>query len=861
MRERCLSSFVYVSMVVFCAACGPSSESSTDEGPTAAAREALVDVSPPSIMCAAAGDCTLTPTVDSTNGPATVTLGLHLTDAPAGFSQGTFFLSSPTSAQGQQWGFTQAAVSGTVQDGVFQAVATVPQFAESGTWFVEFVYLADAAGNHKTYYQPELQTFGVPTTVNVVSNTDVTPPSIVCASAGDCTLTPTVDATNGPATVTLRAHLTDAPAGFSQGTFYLSSPTSAQGQQWGFSQMPLSGTVQDGIFQASAIVPPFSESGTWSVGFVFLRDVVGNHKTYYQPELQALGFPTTMNVVSNTDNTPPSIACASAGDCTLTPTVNVMNGPATVTLSVHLTDAPAGFNHGTFYLSSPTSVQGQQWVFDQVPATGTLQDGVFQAVATVPQFAENGTWFVGFAFLADAAGNHKTYYRPELQALGVPTTVNVVSVCASSSDCAARDQCHLAGICDTATGACSNPPKPDGATCNDGDACTQADSCQAGVCAGASPVTCAALDQCHLAGSCTPGTGQCSNPPVPNGAPIGGSAACNTGKQGICAAGITACTAGAVVCNQTNAPTTETCDGLDNDCNGVVDNGNPSGGAACSTGQLGVCAAGTTACTSGAIVCNRNTAPSTETCDGLDNDCNGVVDNGNPGGAVACSTGQLGICSAGTTACSSGALVCNQTAQPSAETCNGIDDNCDGVVDNGVPGCGSPICITLQRGPSGSVADALIATSAGSDGGPTANFGASSALTAGGVVPGQRQALLRFDLSAIPASATIQSATVTLHVLLNGGAPVRAHRVLSPWSESTVTWASFASAYAPTVVATFPGTSTTSASLVPLVQAWVSGAAPNDGILLERDLTGSTVFASSEAQQSLRPTLDICYLP
>src|SRR5256885_4924984 len=48
------------------------------------------------------------------------------------------------------------------------------------------------------------------------------------------------------------------------------------------------------------------------------------------------------------------------------------------------------------------------------------------------------------------------------------------------------------------------------------------------------------------------------------------------------------------------------------------------------------CAAGTTACTGGALVCNRNVNPSAETCDGLDNDCNGVVDNGNPGGNVAC---------------------------------------------------------------------------------------------------------------------------------------------------------------------------------------------------------------------------------
>ena len=35
---------------------------------------------------------------------------------------------------------------------------------------------------------------------------------------------------------------------------------------------------------------------------------------------------------------------------------------------------------------------------------------------------------------------------------------------------------------------------------------------QAGACTGANPVTCAAADQCHVAGTCDPSTGQCSNP-------------------------------------------------------------------------------------------------------------------------------------------------------------------------------------------------------------------------------------------------------------------------------------------------------------------------------------------------------------
>src|SRR5438128_2562354 len=83
--------------------------------------------------------------------------------------------------------------------------------------------------------------------------------------------------------------------------------------------------------------------------------------------------------------------------------------------------------------------------------------------------------------------------------------------------CAAADQCHDAGTCNPATGACSNPAKPDGAACNDGNACTRTDSCQAGACTGTNPVTCTAADQCHDAGTCNPATGACSHPAQPAG--------------------------------------------------------------------------------------------------------------------------------------------------------------------------------------------------------------------------------------------------------------------------------------------------------------------------------------------------------
>ncbi|TQF14393.1 hypothetical protein FJV41_19030 [Myxococcus llanfairpwllgwyngyllgogerychwyrndrobwllllantysiliogogogochensis] len=128
----------------------------------------------------------------------------------------------------------------------------------------------------------------------------------------------------------------------------------------------------------------------------------------------------------------------------------------------------------------------------------------------------------------------------------------------------------------------------------------------------------------------------------------------------------------------------EVCNGTDDNCDGEVDDGNPSGGESCATGQLGVCATGTTACTEGNVVCQQNQSASEEQCDGLDNDCDGSADDGNPGGLAACTTGAEGVCGAGVTYCTHGAIECAPVQGPSTESCDSLDNDCDGTIDEGV---------------------------------------------------------------------------------------------------------------------------------------------------------------------------------
>jgi hypothetical protein len=96
---------------------------------------------------------------------------------------------------------------------------------------------------------------------------------------------------------------------------------------------------------------------------------------------------------------------------------------------------------------------------------------------------------------------------------------------------------------------------------------------------------------------------------------------------GTCAPGLATCEAGVWgECVGEVNPIIELCNNLDDDCNGFIDNGNPEGGVACATGELGECAKGTETCTDGLVVCSGPN-PGTETCNNLlDENCNGQVD-------------------------------------------------------------------------------------------------------------------------------------------------------------------------------------------------------------------------------------------
>ncbi len=95
--------------------------------------------------------------------------------------------------------------------------------------------------------------------------------------------------------------------------------------------------------------------------------------------------------------------------------------------------------------------------------------------------------------------------------------------------------------------------------------------------------------------------------------------------------------------------------------------------------------------------------------------------------AGSCSTGKSGVCAEGSEQCVDGDVVCTPSVEPSPEKCNGLDDDCDGEVDE--EGCwndaGAAVPPISQPGTGGGQATRTVA--AGTESGCSLTAGDSPA--------------------------------------------------------------------------------------------------------------------------------------
>ncbi len=143
---------------------------------------------------------------------------------------------------------------------------------------------------------------------------------------------------------------------------------------------------------------------------------------------------------------------------------------------------------------------------------------------------------------------------------------------------------------------------------------------------------------------------------------------------------------------QIGAGFSEICDGQDNDCDGTVDeetiqavwfaDRDGDGFGSSVSGAVVSCVAVSGHSLRGGDCDDyddRIRPGAVELCNGIDDDCDGAVDDGV---WRACGL-DVGVCSVGLEVCLGGLWSACSGAPATTETCNGLDDDCDGAVDEG----------------------------------------------------------------------------------------------------------------------------------------------------------------------------------
>ena len=314
----------------------------------------------------------------------TVTVGARIVDGGSGVADipsfsAAYFL-TPSGTDAGRIDFTPGArVAGTLNDGTYSAALSLPGNSVSGTYRVNAVVLIDRAGNQVSLSSAQLATLGFPTSFTISSTAPPDAPTSVSATAGDQS-----------ATVSWVAPASTGTGGAILTYAVLANPGGATAVVDASTTTAIVGGLTNGT------------SYTFTVSATNLTDA------------SAASAPSNAVIPGGGDLAAPVVTSLVVSP----PLVDPANGPAEVTIALHIDDVGSGLSDvpSSVLLSSPTGrITALPFAGAQLLA-GDAFAGDYQIQVTLTNLDEAGLWLVNALVLRDASGNAATLDTPMLAA-------------------------------------------------------------------------------------------------------------------------------------------------------------------------------------------------------------------------------------------------------------------------------------------------------------------------------------------------------------------------------------------------------------------------------------------------------------
>ena len=345
---------------------------------------------------------------NSIDTPADVTLSLGVADDASGVTYFEVSFVDPSGASRQ----TASGRCAPTLAGTLTAKLTFPRTTAPGVWSIAKIFLSDGAGNTTILDTGDLNRMGFPTTLEIRSPRDSTPPQLRRLEFSPSR----IDTSDGPVELKVDLEATDDVSGVNYAELVFVSPSGAAKRSATLRFEP------DRSVAGSTKVsfPRRCESGPWMLQAVFLSDAAGNTRILNRDDLSAMGTRTELEVASSLDTEPPRLESLSFSP----ETIDTSAGAAAVNVTFRATDASSGVKslEVVFEGPSPGIKQTASAIF---PPLNGLSDSVR---VVFPHFSEPGEWTLSAAMITDAAGNTVTLDRDALAERGVRTMLIVKSV-------------------------------------------------------------------------------------------------------------------------------------------------------------------------------------------------------------------------------------------------------------------------------------------------------------------------------------------------------------------------------------------------------------------------------------------------